>query len=839
MEAASDEYLTALANKGIVKRAYKDKETVDAVFLSENGDAPQLVWQIGGERVTLVEPLAESRCSCPSRSICRHVILGILAARERFAAEAGAPVPAEGCGKEQESREPSVKRADMEARKEQKKASGKGEEREVPTEERGASEQGEEEESPNRNREASEQGEEKESPNRNREASEQGEEKESPNRNREASEQGEEKESPNRKREASEQGEKKEVPTEKREASVKGEEQEVPNKEREASEQGEEKEASTEEREASEQEEKKEVPTEKREASEKGEEKETSTEKREASEKGEEKEASTEEREASEKGEEKEASTEEREASEKEASTEKREASEQGEEKGAFNEKREALEQGKEKGTPKRKQEASEQGEERAAAGESRGQAAAQTASDGKRNAAPVWGETASYPLSELRRVLGIKKIRALLQQRRSGVNPVISGEQVLTVTMPGMKETVKLISPIAYAACTCHKKELCSHKATAILWCQLTQGSLTEDILEQQLDQWENKAEGAVAPGLLKEQAKQAAEAMQKVFGEMAASGLSRMSYDTVDALERLAAISHNAQLPRMENEFRALSGAYDKYFKRSATVKSWELICQTVRLYQKTQQLLLAESEEQIGRLGGEFRAGYLPVGELELVGVTEEVFKGAAGYAGTTVYFLEAATKKWYTCTHLRPTFYDGPVRRGSAGKAQAPWNLPISFEELSKVRLKLAGAKCESHGRLSLGQDTRGEVQGRAELTAELVKPWYYTDFAELFFERLGEQNRAEAPVFLAPETIGQAVFADKSQRLTMPLYDGQKREIIIEIRYSREEEETMRYLERLRQGQQYVFLGKLYVKESRIRMYPLALWERKNFARPQH
>lgn len=65
---------------------------------------------------------------------------------------------------------------------------------------------------------------------------------------------------------------------------------------------------------------------------------------------------------------------------------------------------------------------------------------------------------------------------------------------------------------------------------------------------------------------------------------------------------------------------------------------------------------------------------------------------------------------------------------------------------------------------------------------------------------------------------------------------MPLYDSQKREVIIEIRYSREEEGTIRYLERLRQGQPYVFLGKIYVKESRIRMYPLALWERKNFAK---
>lgn len=92
MEAVSDEYLTALANKGIVKRAYKDKETADVKLLSEDTDGPQLVWQIGDEQVTLVEPLAESRCSCPSRSMCRHIILGILAAREVAAVRTGVSV---------------------------------------------------------------------------------------------------------------------------------------------------------------------------------------------------------------------------------------------------------------------------------------------------------------------------------------------------------------------------------------------------------------------------------------------------------------------------------------------------------------------------------------------------------------------------------------------------------------------------------------------------------------------------------------------------------------------------------------------------------------------------
>ena len=663
MEAVSDEYLTALANKGIVKRAYKDKETADVKLLSEDADGPQLVWQIGDEQVTLVEPLAESRCSCPSRSMCRHIILGILAAREVAAVGTGASVIAaeehekEGEAPNGEERAPTKKRQEMSERLEKK-------------------------------------------------------EQTADDKTLEESGQKEEKEVLKKRQKASGQKEAQEVPKESQKASGQKEEQEV----------------------------------------------------------------------------------------------------------------------------PKESQKASGQKEEKAAAGENSGQELATAETVPKRNAAPVWDEIASYPLAELRRVLGTKRMRALLQQKQSGLHSVISGEQVLTVTLPGMKETVKLISPIAYAACTCHKKELCSHKASAILWCQLAQGSLTEDMLRQRLCEWENKAEGAGTPELLVEQAKQAAEAMQKVFCEMAASGLSRMSSDTVDALERLAAISHNTQLPRMENEFRALAGAYDKYFKRAASIKCWELVSRTVRLYQKTEQLRQVKSQEQIELFGGEFRADYLPVGDLELAGVTEEVFTGAGGYAGITVYFLEYSTKKWYTYTHLRPTFYDSPVRRGSAGKAKAPWNLPISFEELSKVRLKLTGAKCESQGRLSMSQDTKGEVQGRADLTAELVEPWYYTDFAKLFLEQLGEQNRAANPIFLAPEIIGPAVFTDKSQRLTMPLYDSQKREVIIEIRYSREEEGTIRYLERLRQGQPYVFLGKIYVKESRIRMYPLALWERKNFAK---
>ena len=70
-----DEYLTGLCNKGTVKRAYKDLDQ----------EKPSAVWQETETEVTLKEavcrirmPLGESTCTCPSRSICRHIITAIL-----------------------------------------------------------------------------------------------------------------------------------------------------------------------------------------------------------------------------------------------------------------------------------------------------------------------------------------------------------------------------------------------------------------------------------------------------------------------------------------------------------------------------------------------------------------------------------------------------------------------------------------------------------------------------------------------------------------------------------------------------------------------------------------
>ncbi|MDE6219839.1 MAG: hypothetical protein K2G51_05315, partial [Lachnospiraceae bacterium] len=86
-----DDYLVGISNKGIVKRAYKDMETTLCKLLDkgqneilkeaergflQNLSAEEVITvKVGEEAVHIKMPIGESACSCPSRSICRHVIL--------------------------------------------------------------------------------------------------------------------------------------------------------------------------------------------------------------------------------------------------------------------------------------------------------------------------------------------------------------------------------------------------------------------------------------------------------------------------------------------------------------------------------------------------------------------------------------------------------------------------------------------------------------------------------------------------------------------------------------------------------------------------------------------
>lgn len=75
---ADESFLVNMSNKGIYKRACKDTEGMLPLF-SENAEGISV--EILGETVTLTAPIENSRCSCVSRTVCRHIVGAILIAR--------------------------------------------------------------------------------------------------------------------------------------------------------------------------------------------------------------------------------------------------------------------------------------------------------------------------------------------------------------------------------------------------------------------------------------------------------------------------------------------------------------------------------------------------------------------------------------------------------------------------------------------------------------------------------------------------------------------------------------------------------------------------------------
>lgn len=450
-----------------------------------------------------------------------------------------------------------------------------------------------------------------------------------------------------------------------------------------------------------------------------------------------------------------------------------------------------------------------------------------------------VRDEIAAYSLSSIRRIMGERQFQAAISQIKSKQLGNITYSSTVTVELPWMGQKVKLLFPLEYSSCSCHKKEFCVHKACAVLWCKLEAGQLTVEELEK---------EAHKKPESDWKQIKDTAKQMETFLEELLNIGLARVSPDALDYMERLAIVSHNAGLAKFEGYWRALKDSYDSYLKRKASFRLSKLAEQTAKIYSRAKLLLEAEESGEIDGLAGEFRAEYAPAGDLELTGIAMEHFESQAGYEGETIYFLERNTKEWYTYTSSMPVFYEKSVRRRRGGKAGAPWGLALSMEELAKARIALTGAKSDGRRRLSSSQDTKGELIAGAgkgpRLYTEDLGGWYYRDFDRLYEERINRKNISWLEekeeegmdlVFLRPASLKRACFSETEQKLYMHLYDKENREVIVEVAYSQKEAWGIRYLERIEEHNPPCFFGKIYLKNGKIRMYPIAVLEKGELA----
>ena len=71
-----DDYIIGISNKGILNRSKKDLEKASSIEYSINDD--NIEFKIDDIVCNIGEEIKNYKCSCPSRSICKHVVMSYL-----------------------------------------------------------------------------------------------------------------------------------------------------------------------------------------------------------------------------------------------------------------------------------------------------------------------------------------------------------------------------------------------------------------------------------------------------------------------------------------------------------------------------------------------------------------------------------------------------------------------------------------------------------------------------------------------------------------------------------------------------------------------------------------
>lgn len=461
----------------------------------------------------------------------------------------------------------------------------------------------------------------------------------------------------------------------------------------------------------------------------------------------------------------------------------------------------------------------------------------------GQKESVPaVLEEVLKLPPERLKRACGGSRFRQFLAHMRLGELPPLAESSFVTVTLPWENATVKLLEPFEYSTCTCHSKELCAHKAQAVLAYQMEKGKLRLEELEALQDMealWD------------RELVNRTCQKIREALCRQMCTGLSRQSLEETRELERLAVLSHRANLPAIESSLRELAGEYEQYFSRSAAFREGELLRKLLRLYERLGCLERAGTQEEIRRWAGTFRETYEPAGRLHLAAMGGRTFSSKTGYEGEVYYFWETGQKRWYTWTDARPVFYEGLRRRppSAGGSAQAPWGLNCTREQMQELEFDLINAKAASGGRLSASQETKAEITGARSLESEelwQIIAWDYEELLAAHFAGDREEDSSGAGSGTGRERLalvgavrwGETHFDTVQQRFSWSLYDRRGRKLFVSLKYTKEERMTIHLLERLQKRLQggspkaLIFFGSLYMDEAgRLCLYPIEFFQR--------
>lgn len=432
----------------------------------------------------------------------------------------------------------------------------------------------------------------------------------------------------------------------------------------------------------------------------------------------------------------------------------------------------------------------------------------------------PEFPSLLTYPTEKLTKQLGPKRLAGILFRYRSGAGPTITESSVVTVELPSIPATVRLLEPIEHSTCSCKSKSFCLHKAEALLFWQLAKGVVTADALEPK----------TLESGPDPERVRGVCEAVAEMLSGQLVTGLSRMPESVCDTVERMAALSHTAGLPNLERALRSLHGEYAACFSRSATFREQALLTRLSHAWRLASALSTAD-EETMRRLAGTFREDYERSRDLKLYLLGYRDVGGRSGYAGKAYYFFERETQEFYSYRDIRPTFYEKQRRRGDA----APWDLPCTLKQAWNNAIDLSNPKINASNGLSATKECKATLIGPKRPCDIIPNERIVTDFETLLPISSPLRREVERLVLLRPASWERQEFDHVAQRYTLRLFDQAGRDLFVEVNYKRSEDGVVRTLEAMEQKMDHapVFFGELYRDGDKLKLYPIEFftdWE---------
>ena len=439
--------------------------------------------------------------------------------------------------------------------------------------------------------------------------------------------------------------------------------------------------------------------------------------------------------------------------------------------------------------------------------------------------------ELSAYPLKLIQKAMKKQYYSSFIINAEKGLLPEIEETSILSVKMPEENIMVRLITPVEYSTCTCHSKELCKHKAAAILAWQIKHKIV--DINTIKVND-ENTARLDI------QHIHEVAEYALKFLSGILSDGMVRASNDISEHTETVAVMCHNARLANCEKIMREIGNRLQGYINHSPEFNAdilFSLIMENIILLNK---IIKTNDEKKLLTYLGEFKNTYIISDTLEIIPIAQRHFSSAAGYEGNVYYFINKDSKaenKFLTYSDIRPTFYES--RRSSSRSTSAPWGLYGSVKEIAKSELKLKSPKL-SNGKISSSNDTKAEIVGKVNLNQPVITESIYTDFQKMILDIFGKKTNSDSEterlVLVSPKKCISSISDEITQSHNIIIDDNYGHHLTIKARYKSDNKEFFERLSYIgdmmlkNPDQQYVVFANTYIEEGKCYLYPIAIFD---------